>query len=268
MKITKLPFMSLIVGTVLLSNHAIANDSVASFSAGGIVIGKTDAIAMEKEDLFISEDKIRVSYIFRNTSNQDITTRVAFPVPEFPENPDGDVSLDIHSQNPMHFWVTIDGKTKKFATEVKKKNGNVNMTHYWTQTFPAGKPLAVVHEYNPASGGEAQMYFEGEDRADKIKTYCIDADLTKWIDKNNQPEKGSNLSTSYVDYILVTGANWKGPIGKFRLTLQKRDQEDKLSFCGSGTKKVDPRTFVLEKTNYTPDTNLSVMFIHQNHFTQ
>jgi hypothetical protein len=247
---------------------ASANDSTATLGAGGIVFDKTDAISMDKEDLFISESKIRVAYLFRNTSNKDIRTRVAFPVPEFPENSESDVSVDEHSNNPMNFSVKVDGKPVAFDTEIKKKNGNVKVTHHWMQTFPAGKTLSVKHEYHPGTGGEAQLWFEGAERASKIKTYCIDPDFVKWIDKTNNPEKGSILSPRYVDYILTTGANWKGPIGQFRLTLQKEKAEDKLSLCATGTKKVDARTFVLEKTNFTPKADLHVMFMHQYQLEQ
>lgn len=240
-----------------------ANDAVASLGAGGIVIGKTDAIVMEQEDLFVSEDKIRVAYVFRNTSKEAIETRVAFPVPEFPENPEMDLGLDVNSSNPMGFSVKVDGKAKKFETETKKKDGMVKMTHHWMQTFPAGKPLRVTHDYKPAAGGEAMFWFADEERDTKIKKYCIEPDFAAWIDKTNRPDKGSVLSPTYVDYILTTGANWKGPIGKFRLTLQKKKADDKISVCATGLKKVDARTFVLEKTGFTPETDLHVVFMHQ-----
>ena len=242
---------------------ASANDSVATLGAGGLVFTKTEAIAMEQEDLFISEDNIRVAYVFRNTSKKDINTRVAFPVPEFPEEPDMDIGLDVHSSNPMGFSVQVDGKKKAFDTEIKKQSGNVKMTHHWMQTFPAGKTLKVVHEYKPATGGEAQLWFQDEERKAKISKYCLEPDFVKWLDKTNQPDKGVVLSPRYVDYILTTGANWKGAIGKFRLTVQKEKAEDKISFCGTGLKKVDARTFVLEKTDFTPEKDLAVMFVHQ-----
>lgn len=246
-----------------LSTVANANDAVAALGAGGIVLGTTDAIAMEQEDLFISEDRIRVAYIFRNTSDHDIKTRVAFPVPEFSLESDQDLGLDRESQNPMGFSVTVNGKPKVFDTEIKKKAGSVKVTHHWMQVFPAGKTLSVKHEYTPATGGEAQMYFRGEDRAAKIAKYCIEPSFASWIDKINQYENGSVASPRFVDYILTTGASWKGPIGKFRLTLQKEKPEDKLTFCGTGVKKTGPRTFVLEKTDFVPEQDLHVMFVHQ-----
>lgn len=242
-----------------------ANDAVAALGAGGIVIGKTDDIAMEKEDLFISEDKIRVSYLFRNTSNKDITTRVAFPVPGFPEEPEMDIGLDVHSNNPMGFSVKVDGKKVPFDTEIKKHDGNVKVIHHWMQTFPAGESLVVNHEYTPATGGEAQMWFKEDERTNKISKYCIEPDFAKWLDRMSDSWERTHITLSprYVDYILTTGANWKGPIGKFRLTIHKEKPENKISFCGTGVKKVDPRTFVMEKTDFVPKQDLHIMFVHE-----
>lgn len=223
---------------------------------------------MESEDLFISENKIRVTYQFHNVSKQAVKTRVAFPVPEFPAEPEQDMALDVHSNNPMGFSVKVDGKQKPFDTEIRKKADKLKVTHHWEQVFPAGKTLTVTHEYKPVTGGEAMLWFEGEERAAKTKTYCIEPDFAKWLGKTNQPDKGVVLSPSYVDYILTTGANWKGPIGKFRLTIQKAKAEDKISLCATGLKKQDVRTFVLEKTAFTPEQDLQVMFVHQYKLSQ
>lgn len=248
------------------SLNASANDAVAALGAGGIVIGKTDEITMEKEDLFISENNIRVSYLFRNTSSHDITTRIAFPVPEFPKEPEMDIGLDVNSNNPMDFSVRVDGKKVPFDTEVKKRDDKIKVTHHWMQTFPAGETLVVSHTYKPATGGEAQMWFREDDREGKIRRYCIEPDFAGWIDRKVAEGSGVILSPNFVDYILTTGANWKGPIGRFRLTIQKEKPEDKISFCGTGVKKTDPRTFVMEKTDFTPQHDLHVMFIHENHY--
>lgn len=260
--------LAVVMGCCGLMGLANANDAVATLDAGGIVIGKTADIVMEKEDLFVSEEKIRVAYIFRNTSKKSIETRVAFPVPEFPEEPEGDLGIDTHSNNPMGFSVTVDGAKKDFNTEIKKKNGQVNVTHHWMQTFPAGEALSVVHEYQPAVGGEAGFYFGGDERKSRIKQYCIEPGMVSWLDKQMKDHYTMNVSPSFVHYILKTGANWKGPIGTFRLTLKKQNATDKLSFCGTGVKKVDDKTFVMEKTNFTPKDNLYVMFVHQNHLSQ
>ena len=63
-----------------------ANDSTGYVSTGGIKYIKNKNIAMESEDLYISEKKIDVAYQFRNLTNRDITETILFPLPAFGGN--------------------------------------------------------------------------------------------------------------------------------------------------------------------------------------
>ena len=97
------------VSAALLISTVQANDSSAVIGAGGLVLTQSDAIAMQQEDLFVSETKIKVDYKFRNTSNRAVTTRVAFPLPELPAETDMDLSADPQAANPMKFIPEIMG---------------------------------------------------------------------------------------------------------------------------------------------------------------
>lgn len=237
-----------------------ANDSTAVLGAGGLVFTQSPNIMMENEDLFISQDKIKVAYKFRNTSNKSITTRVAFPLPPLPVNTDMDMSIDPSNANPMNFSVIVDGKKVKFATERKKQGSGFEqvyyITHHWQQTFPAKQTIFVEHTYKPGTGGAVDFGMQDE----KDGRFCIEPDLQQWIDKVYK--EGKHLSTSIVQYILTTGANWKGPIGHFRLTVKKANPEEKLSFCATGLQKIDNLTFVMDKTNFTPDKDLNILYLH------
>jgi hypothetical protein len=69
---------------VLLPIHVHADDGAASIAAGGVVVMKRERrIAMAKEVLQISATKVIVDYDFRNDSDEDITTAVAFPIPDY-----------------------------------------------------------------------------------------------------------------------------------------------------------------------------------------
>ena len=74
----------LIAAALLLASPASANDSSAELAAGGIVLTKTDAITMQREDLALSPSEVRVRYEMRNDTGQPVTLRVAFPMPEVP----------------------------------------------------------------------------------------------------------------------------------------------------------------------------------------
>lgn len=246
---------------------ASANDSTAAFGVGGLVFTKSDQITMQEEDLFISKEKIRVAYKFYNTSDKPITTRVAFPLPEIILEADGS-PLPYYTEatlpkdkNILKFSVTINGKKQAFQSEDKKRfDKDVQayahtITHHWMQTFPAKQVVSVVHQYTPGVGGAVEYGMQDEETG----KFCVDQELQQWI---KQLEKTNyKVSTDVIEYILKTGANWKGPIGKFKLTVKKSSPTEKLSFCGTGVKKMDAKTFVMEKTNFTPTQDLHILYL-------
>lgn len=89
---------------------ALANDSTAELGAGGLILSRSDVVEMAEEDLFISADEVRVDYVFRNRSDEDVETLVAFPMPEIEANPYANVSIpyDTHD-NFLGFEVEVDG---------------------------------------------------------------------------------------------------------------------------------------------------------------
>ncbi len=95
-----------------------ADDGAASIAAGGIVMVREPRITMKKEVLRISADKVQVDYEFRNDTDRDITTEVAFPVPAYSLNWD---KLPIRYQGFEDFQLTVDGKKTHFDVETKAK---------------------------------------------------------------------------------------------------------------------------------------------------
>jgi hypothetical protein len=102
---------------------AFANDSAAALAAGGIELIRQEQITMEKEDLFISPEKVTVSYEFRNTSDQDITTEVAFPIPEFGYQD----KYSWHGRFINDFKVYVNGDLVPYETEIKAMVGDIDV---------------------------------------------------------------------------------------------------------------------------------------------
>ena len=72
-----------IAGLVLSTCFGLlANDTLATLGAGGLVPIKSTEIALESEELDLSLRQVRVRYAFRNASDHDIEATVAFPLPE------------------------------------------------------------------------------------------------------------------------------------------------------------------------------------------
>lgn len=63
---------------------AKANNTQAALGLGGLIFERSDEIAMESEDLYLSHDKVRVRYTYRNLTSKPVTILVAFPLPDVP----------------------------------------------------------------------------------------------------------------------------------------------------------------------------------------
>jgi len=106
---------ALVCGLVA-SMPARADDSAAAIAAGGLVPRRETRIVMAREVLQISLKKVVVDYDFRNDSDQDVTTEVAFPVPPYTHEIDGPAASE---QSFSGFQLEIGGKPVPFMTEAK-----------------------------------------------------------------------------------------------------------------------------------------------------
>jgi len=100
---------------------ARANDSAADLAAGGLVMVKNDAITIQREDLHISPQVVRVRYEMRNNRADAVTLRVAFPMPEIPVEGILTHRLLPHESrpNPMRFQVRANGDWVTPEVEVR-----------------------------------------------------------------------------------------------------------------------------------------------------
>ena len=108
---------------------AVADDSTAELSGGGLVFTQNADIRMASEDLRISPMDVKVRYEFVNDSDRDIDAIVAFPLPDvdmerYVETPLGRMTDD--SKNFVDFTATADGKpiTAQFERKAMQ-NGKV-----------------------------------------------------------------------------------------------------------------------------------------------
>lgn len=128
----------------LLAAPALANDSTAELAAGGLVLTRTESIEMRSEDLFISEQAVRVRYVFVNTSGKPVTTQVAFPMPDIGGEDFyfHDVSIPNREDpaNILDFQTTVDGKPVAMEVEQRAFARGVDQTA-WLAAH--GVPLAL-----------------------------------------------------------------------------------------------------------------------------
>lgn len=304
---------------------ADANDSMAEIGVGGLTLVKSDAVVMQSEDLYISEDKVTVDYVFLNTSPRDVEALVAFPLPDVSYEPEIRIP-DFLAE--LGFRTSVDGKPlkldvvqqailggkdvtarvvaagfpvladwQKFEAAIEKKtpaeraalqaegllrNDGDAAAPYWlagwvtkttvtrTQTFPAGRPVRVSHSYKPLAGGSVGSILKPELRAspdlrkeiaDYRAKFCVDDGFVKAFDAARARSKDALQPDVWIGYVLTSGANWKGPIGHFRMVVDKGDPKNLVSFCGTGVKKIAPTRFEVVYSNFTPKADVDVLIV-------
>lgn len=136
------------------------------------------------------------------------------------------------------------------------------------QLFPAGRTVEVTHAYAPIAGGSVGGGLERGLRRDEIffekqRKYCIDSDFTTSFDRRTAVRAGKQTHASevWLDYILSSGANWRGPIRDFRLVVDKGKADNMVSFCMDGVRKISPTQFEVRKTNFEPRRDLPVLIV-------
>lgn len=114
---------------LLATTPAWANDSVAELGTGGLVLSRTDAIAMTSENLFISADEVRVDYVFRNQSDADVEAIVAFPMPDIEGSPYEMPALPPNAgDNFLDFRIRVDGSEIRPALEQRAFAASLDVT--------------------------------------------------------------------------------------------------------------------------------------------
>lgn len=136
----------------------------------------------------------------------------------------------------------------------------LHTTYHWMQRFPAGVPVVVEHRYTPSVGGTVQTMLGEEKDPETTKRYCVEPSLLASLRRIRDGGKVV-YSENWLDYVLVTGGNWKKPIGQFRLTIDKEKPGDLVSLCAQGLRKTGPTTFEMTRTNWRPEHDLSILFL-------
>lgn len=313
---------------------ALANDTTAELKTGGLEFTHSDNIEMREERLYISPTRVKVDYVYHNSSDKDVETYVAFPMPDIQGSLDPMMDAgNRESDNFLGFTVTQDGVAIQPSLQQRIYSGNIDMTdvlkaakvplnplsdatskalaelpettrndlltrglvygntyddgsgektdwtamwnlkssYYWKTTFPAGKDVRVHHEYRPSVGGTVAVTYldendqpKGERWDEYAKKYCVDDTFVKIAQKSNKNMRDQvkpYYVENWISYVLSTGANWMGPIGKFTLIVDKGAKDNYVSFCGTDVKKTGETTFTMTATDFTPEKDLDIMLL-------
>lgn len=113
---------------------ARANDSTAILKSGALQLTVSPSISMEREELYLSTREVRVSYRFRNTAQKDITTLVAFPVPDITIGDDTQYDVgDAGSDNFIGFTVSVNGQPVTPILDLRATRFGIDQTSILTR---------------------------------------------------------------------------------------------------------------------------------------
>lgn len=306
---------------VWLAPGAGANDSSAELAAGGIRLVPNWDIRMEREDLYLSPEEVRVRYVFRNTTDEPIRLLVAFPLPDVDMSELFDAPIDIpdaDADNFVDFRVTVNGVAVEPAVEQRAIAQGIDRSDmlrelgiplnpfaqatydaleavdsatradlvrlgiahsyephdplapfwtlrtvfHWEQDFAPGTETIVEHSYRPVVGQSffGTFVFEN-DYSGHVERYCIDRSTEAGIRKRLADTGADYLIEHRLGYILTTARNWQGPIGTFRLVIDKTDPSWLVSLCIDGIRKIGPTQFEFVASDFIPEEDLKVLFL-------
>jgi len=162
--------LQIAIAALTLSNAAWANDGIAAVGVGGIVFGKTDAIAMKKEVLNISHNLISVDYEFLNESANEVEETIVFPLPPYPAaQQDGET----YYGQPDGFSIRVDGKPVAFQSRlVARSQEGKDVTAQLRKLGFSNKEIAYSPSFGEKSGKAAA--FTEQQAGQMIKLGLLD----------------------------------------------------------------------------------------------
>ena len=139
-------------------------------------------------------------------------------------------------------------------------NWTTRLTYYWEMTFPAGAEVELRHAYAPVPEAFIFGAYDMEN-AELAREVCMD-DAFRAAVLARFGQGDYTTSTAYqLDYILTTANSWRGPIGRFHLTVDKGAPEMLVSLCRDGIRKTGATTFEWWAENWRPEADLHLLFV-------
>ena len=137
--------LALLAGGLAFS-QAMANDSAAELSVGGLVFTKSADVSMEAEDLLITPELVTVRYKFLNQSQKPVTLTVAFPLPEIDLSDGDNIAIPASdSINFVGFETKIDGKPVTFTMSQRAFLGDKDVSALLGSLGVPLMPIGALH---------------------------------------------------------------------------------------------------------------------------
>jgi Domain of unknown function (DUF4424) len=175
-------------------------------------------------------------------------------IPLYPGAPDMAAKLANLPGAKLEALITRGAVERSGTTLVPRWQYKV--TYFWRQTFLPDKPVEITHSYRPIVGGSVPYDTFLDDFAG---TYCIgDSFRAAYDTTKDRPDRPG---FAWINYILTTAGTWAGPIGKFKLTVEKPDAAAAVALCREGMREVGPTTLEWTAEGFRPQEDLDILML-------
>ncbi len=127
----------------------------------------------------------------------------------------------------------------------------------WGLSFEPGETRIEV-SYSPFfdywSDINLDDFPEIKPRGSATQAYCIDGAIRRAFLSGKHPYE------MYTVTHLAPSGGWRGPVGRYRLVVDKEHPTDLVAFCPLEARKTSPTRFEWTATNYTPGSQTGVLF--------
>ena len=225
-----------IVATVVwmaVSLPVLGNDSMATLETGGLVLTRNEQVAITSEDLYISMDKVEVRYVFTNLTDKDITTLVAFPMPDIEDSERNVAIPNRYSDNFVDFEITVDGKPVQPRAEVKAFINGKDITELLKQYLLPLNPFVSMKIFvsEQDSNQRKNMTEEGF----RYISQLMESDILSWTLKTTyyweQTFPAGRSINVFHRYTPSVGGSVGSPVAQLVSSLYDDDSSEYGNYC-------------------------------------
>jgi hypothetical protein len=272
----------------------------AKIQGGGIQFMKPKAIAINRQDVTLSLDKINSNYVFVNNSALELIETLVFPAPNNLEKKKNIEEQPFNNLEIIANGIKIEYKTLEHPLNIQGKS-YTNVYYYWQQQFLPAKEVHISQVYKPnvriyrnnvhfasktnyshpwlnklrhKKSTQSTTVVNEEDDLKNLKSSIANAfpyiknfcpkneDYVSLLHSFNNTNQKILVSRE-VQYNLVYNDNWSGPIEHFTIQIEHPDNMLVLSCWPHKFARTSPTTLLFSADNYTPMQDLAILFVQK-----
>lgn len=214
--------------------------------AGGLVMELPFDLTLERQDLLIGPEEVRVRYAFRHRGDEP--ARVGFALPR------GEDAID-----PDSISVALDG----MALEPETLVGD----GLWEAVIAPGATATAELRYRPAVEeapfGEAEINAILIGADDWGRDYCMDDRLAPRLARLLEAAKAEGretLTARRIDYALSRDLDWAGVIDRLIVTLHP-GEDGTIFACVNGRGQASTQPLTIDRRGVVPSADIRFLIL-------